>query len=152
MSQSAGEPAGPVPVEEPPPGEEQPPAPPGRAALIAAIAVTALVGYELGLLGGFLALSSPELLGVPIPVGILIAVIGNVALGIWVVRVTRIRLALAAPVIGWVLAAFPLSVSRREGDLVLTADHRASAFLLLGAAAWVVAVVAVGALDRRGRL
>lgn len=111
---------------------------PGRAGFVATLAVLAVVGGELGLLGAFLALSAPRVLGVAVPLGPLVGVVGNLLVGRWVIRSTGLRAAVLAPALGWLAAVLPMSASRPEGDLVITNDPKGMAFILLGALAWAV--------------
>ncbi len=103
--------------------------------------VLGFIGVELGLIGAFLALEVLHLSAVAVPVGPVVAVIGNVATGLWAVRITGNRTAAAAPALGWLISVLLLSSSRGEGDVVITNSGRGVAFLLLGAAAWVAAAV-----------
>lgn len=103
--------------------------------------VLGFIGVELGLIGAFLALQVLHLFGVAVPVGPVVAVVANVTTGLWAVRLTGNRSAAAAPAVGWLISVLLLSSSRSEGDIVITNSGRCVAFLLLGAAAWVVAAV-----------
>ena len=134
-----------------------PPEPPARPGLRFAVtlAVLLVVGVELSLLGGFLALTAPAVLGVTLPLGPLIGPAANVAAGVWAVRATGSRLALAALAAGWVVTALVLGMQRPEGDLVLPGSDvgggRSYAFLLLGSLAWAVpAIVRRPATSRDG--
>jgi Family of unknown function (DUF6113) len=119
-----------------------------RALQIVAVTAVCLLSAVLGVVGAFLSPSVPHVLGIPIPVGVLIAVVGNIAVGLLGARGTGSR---AAPVLSaliWVLIALFLGSSRPEGDLVVTGSWQGVAFLLLGTAA---AALAIGIPPRRRR-
>lgn len=117
--------------------------PRSRAVVVATALVLVVIGLELGYLGGFLTLSAPRVLGVSIPVGPLVGLLGNLAVGRWVVQATGVRATVVALAVGWLVAVVPLSTTRAEGDLVITNDGKGLAFLLLGALAWLVASLLV---------
>jgi hypothetical protein len=107
--------------------------------------VLVVVGAELGLLGGFLTPSAPRLLGVAVPLGPVLALVGNLAVGLWVVRATGSQGAVAAPAAAWLVVALALGVQRAEGDLVLPGSAvggaKSYAFLLFGSLAWAIAAI-----------
>lgn len=126
---------------------ERPPSA-GRVSRVATFLVLVVIGAELALFGGFLALAAPRLHGIPIPIGPLIGLVGNFAVGLWAVRLTGGRAAIGALTIGWVVCVIPLGTTRPAGDLVITNDVKGLAFLLLGSLAW--AAAAVVSVVRRG--
>ena len=106
-----------------------------RALLVGSLVAVGLLAAVLAIIGAFLSAWLPRPLGVPIPVGVLVAVGGNLGLGFLGARWTGTR---AAPVLSaliWVVIALLLGSSRPEGDLVVTGSGRGVAFLLLGTAA-----------------
>lgn len=115
---------------------------PSPLARVGTLAVLVVVGAELAFCGAFLVPSVPHVLGIAVPLGPAVGLLGNLAAGLWVVRVTGSKLAVGAPALGWLLCVVPLGARRPEGDLVLTNGGNALAFLLLGALAWVVAAMA----------
>lgn len=123
--------------------------PPSRRARVATLAVLVVVGVELALIGGFLTLSEPHLLGIPLPLGPAVGLLGNAAAGLWVVRLMG-RMAVAAPALGWIVTVLPLSATRPEGDLIITNDVRGLAFLLLGSLAWAGAAIVGRVTDPPG--
>lgn len=133
----------------PPARVERPPSA-DRVSRVATFLVLVVVGVQLALFGGFLALATPRVLGLPIPVGPLIGLIGNFVVGLWAVRVTGSRAAIGALTIGWLVCVIPLGTTRPAGDLVITNDVKGLAFLLLGSLAWAVAAV-VSVLRRHDR-
>lgn len=120
----------------------------GRLSRVATFLVLIAVGVELALFGGFLTPAAPRVLGIPIPIGPLIGLVGNFVVGLWAVRATGGRAAIGALTIGWLVCVIPLGTTRPAGDLVITNDVKGLAFLLLGSLAW--AAAAVVAVLRRG--
>jgi hypothetical protein len=100
-------------------------------------AVLAVVGLELGFLGGFLALRDARVAGVTLPVGVILAVVVNALVARWVVRAAPAGYLLLTGG-GWAVAALALDVKRPEGDLVYPDDPHVYAFLLLGSLAFLV--------------
>lgn len=143
MSVPVSEPSTPVPgaAGEPPIGDEsaRPERFTGPRSRRATYALLVFIGIELGLIGSFLSLQVLHLAGVAVPVGPVVAVVANLATGVWAVRITRNRAAAAAPGLGWLATVLLLSTSRGEGDLVITNSGKGVAFLLLGALAWALA-------------
>jgi hypothetical protein len=83
--------------------------------------------------------------GVPVPVSVLAAVAGNVALVTAAHRLSGSRVVAVLPALVWVLVAGAGSVPRPEGDLLITGGDAVTqgvnlAFLLLGVVAAAVAV------------
>ena len=108
----------------------------------ATYAVLTGIGIELGLIGAFLSFQVLHLNGVPVPIGPVVAVVANLAAGLFAIRITRNRTAVMAPALGWLGIVLLLSSSRAEGDLVITNTGRGVAFLFLGALAWLAAAAA----------
>lgn len=108
----------------------------------AALALAALFGSGalLGILSGFLSLEAPRVLGVPIPVGVLLAGAGNVALGMTASAAVGGRRGAVAAACGWGAVVAMLSQRRPEGDLVVTGDALGVAFLAIGLLSWAVAI------------
>ena len=103
------------------------------------LAATGLVllglGGVLGVIGSFLNSAVPHLLGVGVPVGPVLAVLGNLAAGALGTTGTGSRVGGALPGVGWLAVVVLLGTARPEGDLVVTGDAHGMAFILLGAAA-----------------
>ena len=91
--------------------------------------------------------------GVPVPVSVVAAVVGNLLLVALAARLTGSRLAAALPAVGWLVVAVGASLRRPEGDLLLTGGgvlgFLSLAFLLAGvvAAAFAVGKVLAGPRD-----
>src|SRR2546423_424323 len=77
----------------------------------ATLALAVLAGL-LALVGAFLSPSEPRVFGVPIPVGVLIAIGGNLAVGIGGAWGTRSRVAPAVTGFVWLVVGFILGRSR----------------------------------------
>jgi hypothetical protein len=129
-----------------------------RVLLIGALIGVGLLAAVLAVIGAFLSPWMPHLIGVPIPVGVLVAVVGNAGLGVLGARWTGSRIAPVLSALVWVVIALVLGSSRPEGDLIVTGYSRhvpgswgGTAFLLLGTAA-AAAGVAIGSGRRRGAL
>jgi hypothetical protein len=90
---------------------------------------------------------------VPLPVSVLLAVVGNVALTRLMWRACRHRGAAAAPVVAWLVVVLVLAARRQEGDLVVPGTATGLAFLLLGtvAGAFALGQVVVPAPRPRSR-
>ena len=106
-----------------------------RILLAAAITAVGLLSAVLAVVGAYLSPSVPHVLGVPVPVGVLVAIVGNVAVGVFGARGTGSRGAPVVSAVVWVLLALFLGSVRPEGDLVVTGSWQGVAFLLLGTAA-----------------
>ena len=109
-----------------------------RAARYALVVVLAL---ELAVWESFLVAARP--FGVPFPLAALLAVVGNVALGVAGARVLGNRAGAVVPGVVWLAVALTLGSGTAEGDRVVPDSLRGVAFLLLGtlAAAGVVGVL-----------
>ena len=87
------------------------------------------------------------MIGIPVPVGVLIAIVGNLAVGIVGGRGVRSRVVPAVTGFVWLVVAVVLGSRRPEGDLIVTGQTPGVAFLFLGA---IAAAVAIGVGPRRG--
>ncbi len=74
-----------------------------------------------------------------LPVALLLASAGNYGVGLAGGRVLRRPAGAAIPGLLWLVVAFLLGTSRREGDLVIPGDWVGVAFLVVGAVASAVA-------------
>ena len=92
--------------------------------------------------------------GVPVPVSVVAAVVGNLLLVALAARLTGSRLAAALPAVMWLVVAVGASLRRPEGDLLLTGGgvlgFLSLAFLLAGVVAAAFAVGKVLAAPRGG--
>ena len=92
--------------------------------------------------------------GVPVPVSVVAAVVGNLLLVALAARLTGSRLAAALPAVVWLVVAVGASLRRPEGDLLLTGGgvlgFLSLAFLLAGVVAAAFAVGKVLAEPRGG--
>jgi len=120
---------------------------PTRGFLAAAYVVLLLLGAVLGVFGAFLSPAGPRIGGVLLPVGLVVAVVGNLAAGVLGLHSIGTRLGAAAPAIGWLTVVLPMGSTTPAGDLVLTGSLRSIAFLLLGSLAG-AAVPTLGRPDR----
>jgi hypothetical protein len=83
--------------------------------------------------------------GVPVPVSVLAAVVGNVLLVEGARRLSRSRLVAVLPAVVWLVIAVAATMRRPEGDLLLTGGDAVTStinlgFLLLGVVAAAFAV------------
>jgi hypothetical protein len=92
--------------------------------------------------------------GVPVPVSVVAAVVGNLLLVALAARLTGSRLAASLPAVVWLVVAVGASLRRPEGDLLLTGGgvlgFLSLAFLLAGVVAAAFAVGKVLAAPRGG--
>ena len=92
--------------------------------------------------------------GVPVPVSVVAAVIGNLLLVGLAARLTGSRLGAVLPAVVWLVVAVGASLRRPEGDLLLTGGgvlgFLSLAFLLAGVVAAAFAVGKVLAAPRAG--
>lgn len=86
--------------------------------------------------------------GLPLPVSALLAVVGNVVLGVVGARTLGNRIGAVVPAALWLIIVLGLASSRAEGDVVIPDSVRGLAFLLLGTLA---AAAPVGITGNRGR-
>ena len=101
-----------------------------------------VLGLALGVVGAFLV---PLRVGtVMVPVSPVLAVVGNIAVGILGARAAGSRVGAVVPGAGWLIAVLTLGSSRPEGDVILPGGGAegavALAFILLGAVAAAVGV------------
>jgi hypothetical protein len=92
--------------------------------------------------------------GVPVPVSVAAAVVGNLLLVALAARLTGSRLVAVLPALVWLVVAVGASLRRPEGDLLLTGSgllgFLSLAFLLAGVVAAAFAVGKVLAAPRDG--
>jgi hypothetical protein len=95
-----------------------------------------------------------RVVGVPVPVSVVAAVVGNLLLVALAARLTGSRLAAVLPAVVWLVIAVGASLRRPEGDLLLTGGgvlgFLSLAFLLAGVVAAAFAVGKVLAAPRDG--
>ncbi len=94
----------------------------------------------LGIFSGFLSLEAPRVLGLPIPVGVLIAGVGSLMLGVLASTAVGSRRGAVAAACGWIAVVLLLSQRRAEGDLIVTGDALGVAFLVTGLLSWALAM------------
>lgn len=124
---------------------EPQPAEPGPGEAAASYALVLVLGLLLALWGAFLV---PLKVGtVPVPLSVLVALVGNAALG-WCGGRLYGRVGAAGPGLVWLGVALALGTQRREGDLIVPGSVMGLLFLLVGA---VTSAVAFGAVRRRAR-
>lgn len=120
-----------------------------RSALLLAAASAALVvlGVVLGVLGAFLNAATP--LGVP--VGPIVAVVGNLTAGVLGTRGLSRRLGGLLPGLGWFTVVALFGSLRAEGDLLIQGDARGVIFIVAGALAAAAALLPGVGSPRAGR-
>lgn len=91
-----------------------------------------LLGAVLGVVGSFLNDTAPHILGVGVPVGVVLAVVGNGLSGLLGTRGTGSRLGGALPGIAWFTVVLLFGSLRPEGDLIVTGNGHGVAFIVLG--------------------
>jgi hypothetical protein len=95
-----------------------------------------------------------RVVGVPVPVSVVAAVVGNLLLVALAARLTGSRLVAVLPAVVWLVIAVGASLRRPEGDLLLTGGgvlgFLSLAFLLAGVVAAAFAVGKVLAAPRTG--
>ena len=111
-------------------------------------ALVVVLAVELAVWESFLVAARP--FGVAFPVAGLLAVVGNVGLGVAGARTAGARAGAVVPGVVWLVVALVLGSGTSEGDRVVPDTVRGLAFLLLGtvAAAGVVGVIGVRATPR----
>ena len=121
----------------------QPPiaGPPGLAYRVSAYTIVRVLAVLFAVWGAFLV--PLRLGGVPVPLCVVIAVVGNAGLGLAGTRITGRRLGGAGPGVVWLLIALEFGTQTASGDTVIQASVMGYAFLLLGISA-AVAVLGVG--------
>lgn len=130
------------------------PAPPAAGAgssdrLVTALSfgLVLLIALLLAVWGAFLV--PLRLGGVPVPACLVVAAVGNVALGVAGGRLLGTAGAVAPGVV-WVVVALMLGSKRGEGDLVVPGTGMGTAFLAVGALAAAVGYGVSSARSRRG--
>lgn len=98
-----------------------------------------VLSVELAVWGAFTVLLRVG--GQPVPLGIAVAVVGNVVLGTWGGRVLGRRAGALGPGLVWLVVALQLASTRPEGDLVVVSGLRGFAFLIAGAVAALTVVL-----------
>lgn len=98
--------------------------------------VLVVIGALLGVIGAF---ATPRSLG-PVSVGALIAVVGNVAAGLWAHSATGRPAATVLPGLGWLAVALAAGSTQAGGSLIVLGDTAGYSYLLGGAAAIAVTV------------
>ena len=116
----------------------------GPAVTAVSYALVLVLAVELALWGAFLV--PLRAFGIPLPVGPLIAIVANGALGVAGCRVLHRRLGGVLPELLWLAIALTLGTQRPEGDVVIPGGGMGLAYLVGGA---VAAVIAVSASPRR---
>lgn len=112
-----------------------------RVTVVASYALVLVLTVELAVWESFLSSARP--FGSTFPVAALLAVVGNVGVGVAGARVMRSRGGAVLPGVLWLVIALRLGSRRAEGDAVVTGSVRGFAFLLLGT---IAAAAVVGGL------
>lgn len=114
---------------------------PDRILLGATIAVLIVLAVFLAIVGAFYCPEDVHVLGIPLPLGVLVAVLGNLALGFGGAWGTGSRVTPGLTGLAWFVVAFLLGTTRPEGDVVVPGSGwHGIAFLFLGAGAAAVAI------------
>lgn len=113
-----------------------------RPAAAASLALLAVLGALLGLVGAFLV--PLRVAGVPVPVSAVLAALGNFGLGLAGARAAGDRLGVLAPAAGWFGVVTLASMRGPGGDVVLPGSLGSYAFLLGGTAASAAAFAFAG--------
>ena len=114
---------------------------PGLAYRVSAYSMVLVLAVLFAVWGAFLV--PLRLGGVPVPLCVVIAVVGNAGLGLAGTRITGRRLGGMVPGLVWLLIALAFGTQTASGDTVIEASVMGYAFLLLGIIA-AVAVLGVG--------
>jgi len=77
--------------------------------------------------------------GVPVPLSLVAALVGNVLLIRYARYATDSRLGIVGPVVAWLAVMLAFGARTTEGDLVVTGDWRGLGTLFIGAVAFAVA-------------
>lgn len=107
--------------------------PPGLAATVAAYALVLVLTVLCAVWGAFLV--PLRLFGVPVPLSVVVAVVGNAGLGWAAIRITGRRIGGVVPGLGWLLIALAFGTPRPEGDVVIPSSAMGYAFLGFGTVA-----------------
>lgn len=116
------------------------------AGRVAAGVLVAVGGVQLAVLECFLL--PLRVGGVPVPLSIPAAVLGNLWLPALSYRVSGSRLAAASPVLVWLAVVILAALPRPEGDLIVPGTLRGIGLLVLGALAGAYALGRVLAAPR----
>ncbi|MCW2615576.1 MAG: hypothetical protein JWN08_2570 [Frankiales bacterium] len=119
-----------------PPTPPVPPSPPGRFTTAATFALVLVLALLLTVWGAFLV--PLRVGGAIVPVSWVIAVVGNVVLGVQGGRLLG-KAGAVAPALLWLGVAFTLGSKRAEGDLVVPGSTSGIVFLLAGAVGGAIA-------------
>jgi hypothetical protein len=114
-----------------------------RTGTAAAYALVMVLTVELAVWGSFLTAARP--FGQPLPVAAVVALVGNVGVGVAGARVLGRRTGAVLPGVVWLAIALVLGTSRTEGDLVVTSGLRGLAFLFVGTLAAAAVIGVTGA-------
>ncbi|MHB8342463.1 MAG: DUF6113 family protein [Mycobacteriales bacterium] len=117
------------------------------AAGVACALLLAALGLLLGVWGAFLVPAGPVVgSATPLSIGVAVALVGNPGAAWLAVTLTRSRAGAMLPLLGWLVAAFPLAMSRPNGSIVLTGGGSLSLVSLLFLLAGLVAGLAASVL------
>lgn len=119
-----------------PPVPPVPPGTPGRFATGAAVTLVLVLAVLLAVWGAFLV--PLRVGGALVPVSWVIALAGNVVLGVQGGRLLG-KAGAVAPALLWLAVAFTLGSKRAEGDLVVPGSTGGIVFLLAGAVGGAIA-------------
>ncbi len=109
-----------------------------------------VLGAVMAIIGGFQVPTMPHVLGIGVPVGILIAVVGNLVVGVGGAIGTGSRLGALGPALGWlIMTLFVLGQTQSSGSLIVPGTGDGQAFLFAGVAA-AVAAITIGPLRWSG--
>ncbi|GAA1246342.1 DUF6113 family protein [Kitasatospora nipponensis] len=103
---------------------------------------TRLAWYPvLFVLGALVALCGCFVQALWSPVGLLLALAGNLAVFYGGLRLTGTKLGAGFPILGWLLVLMVLMAPRPEGDFVLASGANSYVYLVGGLATWLVCVL-----------
>ena len=110
----------------------QPPGtgPPGLAYTVAAYTIVLVLAVLFAVWGAFLV--PLRLGGFPVPLSVVIALVGNVGLALAGTRIVGHRLGGVVPGLVWLLIAFTFGTRSPGGDTVIPASLMGYAFLVFG--------------------
>lgn len=97
------------------------------------LAVGTVSGVAFGACGAFVQADRVIVAGVTVPYGVALAVSCVVAWQLWLAREYGMRLAAAGVALGWIVATLVLGLATSSEDVVLAANTRATAYLVIGA-------------------
>ena len=104
--------------------------PPGLAYTVAAYTVVLVLAVLFAVWGSFLV--PLRLGGVPVPLCVVVAVVGNAGLGLAGTRIVGSRLGGLVPGLVWLFIAFTFGSQSPGGDTVIRASVMGYAFLVFG--------------------